>query len=291
MKNNIFIFLIIFIIFLIFVILRDYQIKRKRLKLNNALNSNLFIQAINNLIEENKYNLLEERIRLRDIDAYGNEDYIRWIGNPPLDEKAIEKNILNGSKRFKEGIPYFWEKVILTKFGSIELFFEKWRSYCSENPIIDDEILGTIRKLETEDWFVFIASQIEKSCLNLIEKNYSKKTNESYKKGIKFENHCMQILKQHGWEVKETPNTRDQGVDLIASINDLRICIQCKDHEKAIGNKAVQEISAGKLFWEGTHAIIVSKSGFTKSAHQLAKSNKVELINEYQLKDLEKFIV
>ena len=74
-------------------------------------------------------------------------------------------------------------------------------------------------------------------------------------------------------------------------INDLRICIQCKDHEKAIGNKAVQEISAGKLFWKGTHAIIVSKSGFTKSAHQLAKSNKVELINEYQLKDLEKFIV
>ena len=33
------------------------------------------------------------------------------------------------------------------------------------------------------------------------------------------------------------------------------------------------------------------KSGFTKSSHQLTKSNKVELINEYQLKDLEKFII
>ncbi len=173
----------------------------------------------------------------------------------------------------------------------MELFFEKWRSYCNENPTIDDEIVGSIRKLENEDWFVFIASQIEKSCLNLIEKNYSSKNKGNYKKGIRFENHCMEILKQNGWEVKETPNTGDQGVDLIASINDLRICIQCKDHEKAIGNKAVQEISAGKLFWKGTHAIIVSKSGFTKSAHQLAKSNKVELINEYQLKDLEKFIV
>ncbi|MBO8204637.1 restriction endonuclease [Prochlorococcus marinus] len=288
--NNIFI-LIILIIFFIFVIIRDYQIKKRRFKLNNALNSNFFIQTINNLIEENKYNLLEERIRLREIDAYGNEDYKKWIGNPPLDEKAIEKNILNGSKRFKEGIPYFWEKVILKKFGSMELFFQKWRSYCDENPTIDDEIIGSIRNLENEDWFVFIASQIEKSCLNLIENDYPKVINESYKKGIKFENYCMQILKQHGWEVKETPNTGDQGVDLIASINDLRICIQCKDHEKAIGNKAVQEISAGKLFWKGTHAIIVSKSGFTKSAHQLAKSNKVKLINEYQLKDLEKFIV
>jgi len=286
-----FFILIILIIFFVFIIVRDYKIKKKRLKLNNSLNSNLFIQTINNLIEENKYNLLEERIRLREIDAYGNEDYKKWIGNPPLDEKNIEKNILNGSKRFKEGIPYFWEKVILKKFGSMELFFEKWRSYCDENPTINDEIIGTIRNLENEDWFVFLASQIEKSCLNLIENDYSKKINESYKKGIKFENHCMKILKKHGWEVKETPNTGDQGVDLIASINDLRICIQCKDHEKAIGNKAVQEISAGKLFWKGTHAIIVSKSGFTKSAQQLAKSNKIKLINEHQLKDLEKFIV
>ncbi len=286
-----FFILIIFIIFLIFIIARDYQIKKKRFRLNNALNSNFFIQTINNLIEENKYNLLEERIRLREIDAYGNEDYKKWIGNPPLDKKAIEKNIYNGSKRFKEGIPYFWEKIILKKFGSMELFFEKWRSYCDENPTIDDEIIGSIRNLENEDWFVFIASQIEKSCLNLIENDCSKKINESYKKGIQFEKHCMKILKEYGWEVKETPHTGDQGVDLIASINDLRICIQCKDHEKAIGNKAVQEISAGKLFWKGTHAIIVSKSGFTKSAHQLAKSNKVKLINEYQLKDLEKFIL
>ena len=288
---KIFFILIIFIIILTFFIVKDYQIKRKRYKLNNALNSNFFIQTINNLIEENKYNLLEERIRLREIDAYGNEDYKKWIGNPPLDKEAIVKNILNGSKRFKEGIPYFWEKVILKKFGSIELFFVKWRSYCDENPTIDDEIIGSIRNLETEDWFVFIASQIEKSCLNLIENNYSKKNNQSYKKGIKFENHCMEILKQNGWEVKETPSTGDQGVDLIASINSLRICIQCKDHEKAIGNKAVQEISAGKLFWEGTHAILVSKSGFTNSAKRLAKSNKVKLINEFQLKDLEKFIV
>ncbi len=290
--KNIFILLIIsFISFLTYLIIRDYQIKKKSYKLNNALNSNFFIKVINNLIEENKYNLLEERIRLRDIDAYGNEDYKRWIGNPPLDEKAIEKDILNGSKRFREGIPYFWEKVILKKFGSRELFFEKWSSYCYENPSIDDEILGRIRKLENEDWFVFIASQIEKSCINLIEKNHSKINKASFKKGIKFENYCMEILKKHGWIVKETPKTGDQGVDLIASINDLRICIQCKDHEKAIGNKAVQEISAGKLFWKGTHAILVSRSGFTKSAQQLAKSNKVKLINEYQLNELEKYIV
>ena len=36
----------------------------------------------------------------------------------------------------------------------------------------------------------------------------------------------MEILKQNVWEVRETPITGEQGVDLIASIKDLRICFQ-----------------------------------------------------------------
>ena len=100
----------------------------------------------------------------------------------------------------------------------------------------------------------------------------------------------MDILKNSGWKVKETPNSGDQGVDLIASIDGLRVCIQCKNHQKAIGNKAVQEISAGKLYWKGTHAVLVSKSGFTKAAQKLAKANNVELIHESELKDLKNFI-
>ena len=162
---NIFILFIIFLIFISFKIIKNYLENKKRLKLNNSLNANYFIQVITNLIEENKYNLLEERIRLINIDAYGNEDLNKWIGNPPLDPKTIELNIKNGSKKFKEGIPYFWQKVILKKFESPELFFDKWRSYVLVNPTIDDEILGQRRQLEIDDWFVFIASQIEKSCL------------------------------------------------------------------------------------------------------------------------------
>ena len=74
-------------------------------------------------------------------------------------------------------------------------------------------------------------------------------------------------------------------------IDNFRICIQCKDHKKIVGNKAVQEISAGKIYWEGTHAVLVSKSGFTKSAQKLARANKVRLINEYELKDLENILI
>ena len=59
------------------------------LKFKNASNSNLFIQTINNLIEENKYNMIFTRIRWREIDAYGKKDYKKWIINQPLYEKAI----------------------------------------------------------------------------------------------------------------------------------------------------------------------------------------------------------
>ena len=289
--NKIFIFLIFSIILILISIFRNYFLKKRKSKLKDALNSNYFLETLNKLIYENKYNLLEERIRLKDIDAYGNEDLKKWIGNPPLDEISIEKNLNKGSKRFKEGIPYFWEKVILKKFLGQASFFEKWNSYRRMNPIINDEIIGANRILKNEDWFIFIASQIEKSCLNTIGYYSLKKKNQDYKKGILFENHCMAILKQNGWKVKETPSTGDQGVDLIASIDNLRICIQCKDHKNVIGNKAVQEISAGKIYWKGTHAVLVSKSGFTKSAQKLARANRVNLINDSELKDLEKIII
>ena len=70
--------------------------------------------------------------------------------------------------------------------------------------------------------------------------------------GVQYEQYCKKILEDVGWEVEDTPITEDQGVDLIASIEDLRVCIQCKCFAKAVGNKAVQEVSTGMIHWNGT---------------------------------------
>jgi len=277
--------ILIIIIFLLIRILIYLLIKKRKEKLRIGLNSNFFIEELNRIIEENKYNLVEERRRLMQIDPYGNEDLKKWIGNPLIDEKEIRINLLKGSNNFKEGIPYFWIKVIIKNFENIDLFFEKWNCYRIINPNIKDETLGINRKLTKNDWYIFIASMIEKTCLNIIN-NAKLESNNNYKKGIKFEDYCFKRLISTGWKVEETPNTGDQGVDLIASLDDLRVCLQCKDHEKPVGNKAVQEIYAGKKYWSGTHAILVSKSGFTKSAYKLAKTNKVILINEIELDNL-----
>ena len=275
--------------FILYRLIIEYIKKRKKEKLLINLGSNFFIDEINRIIEENKYNLLEERRRLKEIDPYGNENLDKWFGNPPLNENLIHKNILEGSTKFKEGIPYFWLNVIIKNFEGIELFFKKWNYYKLKNPLIEDEILGIKRKLNSNDWYLFIASLIEKSCLKLSNEiqvnSYSK-----HKKGIKFENLCFQKLRSQGWKVKQTPVSGDQGVDLIASIDDVRLCIQCKDHQKPVGNKAVQEVFAGKKYWLGTHAILISRSGFTKSAQNLASSNKVILINEIEIMDIKNII-
>ena len=286
--KNLLIFIILLIIYS-FIRLLIFQNKRRRIQIN--LESNFFIKSINKTIDEKKYNLLEERRRLKKIDPYGNENLSRWIGAPPLNEFEIIKNINGENSKFKEGIPYFWKVVLLKNFIDIETFFVKWDCYRKINPYIDDEIEGITRKLNRDDWFAFIASLIEKSCITITENDNPLESNYKLKKGIKFENSCMQMLRSKGWQVEETSITGDQGVDLIASLQELRICIQCKDHIKPIGNKAVQEVSAGKIYWKGTHALLVSKSGFTRSAIKLAKANKVILVNEKQLMNIEEFLL
>ena len=211
--------------------------------------------------------------------------YQEWC----LLKKEIKFDLSQNGYGFKEGIPYFWFREILKSFESIDIFFSKWENYIRINPIIRDEILGKDRKLQFEDWYLFIASMVEKSCINLIDE-YKYENNLNNQKGIAFENQCMKILISKGWRVEETPKSGDQGIDLIASIEKYRLCIQCKDHKKPIGNKAVQEVSAGKKYWNGTHAILVSKSGYTKSAYKLASANNVLLISTVELNNIDSLI-
>ena len=283
----------LFIIFLLLIILTtifiSYNKISKKKKLQLCLESNFFIEEIKKTIERNKFNLLEERKRLKSIDAYGNENLKRWFGKPPINKKEIKFDLSQNGYGFKEGIPYFWFREILKSFESIDIFFSKWEHYIRINPIIRDEILGKDRKLQFEDWYLFIASMVEKSCINLIDE-YKYENNLNNQKGIAFENQCMKILISKGWRVEETPKSGDQGIDLIASIEKYRLCIQCKDHKKPIGNKAVQEVSAGKKYWNGTHAILVSQSGYTKSAYKLAAANNVLLISTLELNNIDSLI-
>lgn len=277
----------------------------KKIKIINAKKkvkdvdaSEEFINQLVEIIEENKYGLLEERRKLVKKDSYGKEDISRWLGNPTLSPSGIGISFsINDFSEFKKGIPYFWFSVILPAIGGTNdpyknrgIFFDKWKNYRLVNPEAEDLVEGKPRKVTEEDWYVAVASLVEEKCRELLNNSTSTKSNRSMS-GIEFEEHCKSILEEAGWEVEVTPTSGDQGVDLIASIEDIRVCIQCKCFAKTVGNKAVQEVAAGMIYWKGTHAVVVAKNGFTKSANNLAESTNVILTSDKELADLEDLVL
>ena len=104
--------------------------------------------------------------------------------------------------------------------------------------------------------------------------------------GQAYEVRCHDILRQQGWSVSLTPVTGDQGADLIADSGGRRLVLQCKCHAKPVGNKAVQEAFGALKMHGGDQAVVVSASGFTRSAEVLARVNGVLLVHHDQLAGL-----
>ena len=101
--------------------------------------------------------------------------------------------------------------------------------------------------------------------------------------GQDYEARCHAILSADGWTVSTTPLTGDQGADLVANADGHRLVLQCKCHAKPVGNKAVQEAVAALALHGGDRAAVVSASGFTRSAEDLARVNGVLLLHHDQL--------
>ena len=103
----------------------------------------------------------------------------------------------------------------------------------------------------------------------------------SQKEGIDFEFKIKSNLEKVGYAISMTPTTGDQGVDIIATRNGKKYAIQCKSYTGQVGNAAVQEVIAGKIFYDCDHACVITNSNFTPSAYQLAaKAGVIMCANE-----------
>lgn len=101
-----------------------------------------------------------------------------------------------------------------------------------------------------------------------------------------YELFCAQVLRESGWDARVTKGSRDQGVDVVAARNDLRVVIQCKLYTAPVGNKAVQEVSAGRAHEQAHFGVVVSNSRYTASAEALAKTNRILLLHHRDLPHL-----
>lgn len=105
-----------------------------------------------------------------------------------------------------------------------------------------------------------------------------------------FEHYCADILSRNRWKTRVTQASGDQGIDIIATYGNIKAVFQCKKYSNPIGNKAVQEIVAGKQFEKANIAAVVSNKGYTASAKQLAQSTGTYLLHYSELADFHKKI-
>lgn len=96
--------------------------------------------------------------------------------------------------------------------------------------------------------------------------------------GEEFEHYSAVLLEGNGFTFEQfTPVCGDYGGDIIVSVDDIRIVVQCKRYQSPVGVKAVQEAVAAKAHYHCDKAAVLTNSVYTQQAQRLASENKVIL--------------
>lgn len=95
--------------------------------------------------------------------------------------------------------------------------------------------------------------------------------------GLMFEQYLEVLFRNLGYKAQRTQASGDFGADLIISKAGTRTIVQAKRYTKNVGVKAIQEVVAAQKMYNGTNALVVTNSSYTKQAQQLARANNVEL--------------
>lgn len=96
--------------------------------------------------------------------------------------------------------------------------------------------------------------------------------------GHDFEYFCAELLRKNGFsDVKVTKGSGDQGVDILAKKDGIKYAIQCKNYASHLGNTPVQEVNAGKFFYNCHVGVVITNSTFTQGAKALAQATGVLL--------------
>lgn len=104
--------------------------------------------------------------------------------------------------------------------------------------------------------------------------------------GEDYENFIKDIIIDSGIKACKTKQTGDQGVDVIATVNQKRVAIQCKHYNSSkVGNDSVQQVYSAKNFYDCELCLVVTNNEFTKSAKQLAAKLNVILLYHDDLID------
>jgi len=159
-----------------------------------------------------------------------------------------------------------------------KLIGEEFKYYLKEEYIKAlKKINSKIRKIQRE------IEELDKTInINLKNTSYNKKEIENLT-GLDFEEYIVKKIKGLNYYAYKTTSSGDYGVDIIAYINNKKICIQCKKWKENVGVKAVQEIYFGKSFYDCDEGWLLITSGLTENAKTAAKKLGIKVLTPYTL--------
>ena len=91
--------------------------------------------------------------------------------------------------------------------------------------------------------------------------------------GHEFEHWCAALLLKIGFDSADvTRASGDDGVDIIATKENIRYAIQCKRYSSDLGNTPVQEVHAGKSVYNCHVAAVMTNRHFTPGGKKTAEA-------------------
>ena len=203
--------------------------------------------------------------------------YIEKRASEYAEKLALKRSQLLAEDDYGDIDEEAW-KAELNRFIKNKIFPipDDMRLRMSSNPNIDESVIQEI------------LDNIAKSTQAGLkpDKRYNKNMS-----GLQYEVYVAEQLNSLGWKVKVLKATGDQGVDVIAEMKGKKIAIQCKKYSSSVGNKSVQEVISGKIYYHADQAAVVTNSRYTKAAQQLANSSNVLLLHHSELNKLDSLIL
>lgn len=105
--------------------------------------------------------------------------------------------------------------------------------------------------------------------------------------GHDFEYYCADLLCRAGFcEVQVTRGSGDFGADILAEKDGVTYAVQCKCYEEAVGVHAVQEVYAGKAYYDRMVGAVMTNRSFTEPAIRCADKLNILLWDRGALEEM-----
>ena len=183
----------------------------------------------------------------------------------------------------------FWDALVMlipvSFVGGLLAFFggdliNKWRRYrLLHGPAGENYELY---KLAQDEWREAIRAQQEAAIAReQAEADRRRKVVSFWRtlKDIDLEREVANLFRQMGYEVRTTPTSGDQGVDLFLRADDQTIIVQCKGLKSRASPSVVRDLYGTMLHFRADSAVLVCPTGFHRGVWKFAEGKPVTLVD------------